>query len=354
MIFIGQMILNQTIGDCLINYFMKIVLNLILMFSIIGISFSQSKKEQIQILGSRLDSLILVQSFEKQNFENRKKELESSISISDQMTTELSNLLLFKKENLQNLIKENQKLDQDILSLKLELKSIEDSIQKIIDEEPFKFLDNSLINVSNEELIKLMRITSMDLGDEFREWNGYSFAEFKEESFKSTTGKQLFQLEGRKYCVVILEVNNQNTFVGAAGTTFIGLFEENNGLWRLLNKINTNFGGQMGNPSSFEKFSLMGDKTLAVQLSNFSQGQGSTYQARKIFVLINNEFVLVYQGDKHWDEGGRTGSMTNSSETEVSFIKSKTKFYDLQVNVQEGKKVKTTILKFNENSMKYE
>jgi hypothetical protein len=315
---------------------------------------AQSKKEQIQILSTRLDSLKTVQSSENLSYIKRKTELESSISNFDQRSSELLNTLSTKKENLQNQILENKKLEKDILALKLELKSIGDSIQKILDEQPIKFLESSLINLSNEELIKLMRIASMDLGDEFREWNGYSFVEFKEESFKSTTGKQLFQLGGKKYCVVILEVYNQNTFVGAAGTTFIGLFEENNGLWRLLNKINTNFGGQMGNPSSFEKFSLMGDKTLAVQLSNFSQGQGSTFEARKIFALINNEFDLVYQGDKHWDEGGRTGSMANSSDTEVSFIKNKFKVYDLQVKVREGKKVKTTILKFNENTMRYE
>lgn len=138
MIFIGQMILNQTIGDYLTNYFMKNVLNFILMFSIIGISFSQSKKEQIQILGSRLDSLILVQSFEKQKFDTRKTELESSIANSDQKTAELLKELSTKKENLQYQIQENQKLDQEILSLEYHLKSIEDSIQAIIDDQPTK------------------------------------------------------------------------------------------------------------------------------------------------------------------------------------------------------------------------
>ena len=128
--------------------------NIIYLFfiTVTGSFFSQSKKEQIQILSTRLDSLKKVQSIEKQNFEKRKTELESSISNFDQTTSELLNTLSTKKENLQYQITENKRLEQDILALKLELKSIEDSIQKILDEQPMQFLENSLINKSNFEL----------------------------------------------------------------------------------------------------------------------------------------------------------------------------------------------------------
>jgi hypothetical protein len=332
------------------------VLNYLVLFSCLNTySFSQSKKEQIQILGSRLDSLKTIQSNEKQSFEKRKNELESSKTLSHQKTAELLKTLSNKKENLQNQIQENQKLDQEILSLQSEFKSIEDSIQAIIDNRPIEFLDRSIFDKTEEEMIELINITSVDLGEEFKAWNGYSFVEFNKDPIKSITGIQLFQLGGKKYCTAILEVFNQNTFVGAAGTSFIVLFEENNGFWRLSKKINTYFGGQMGNPSSFEQFSLMGDKTLALELSNFSQGQGITNQYRMIYALINKEFVLVYQGDKHWDELGRTGSSANASDAIVTFMKSNSKFFDLQVKVrEEGKKVKTTILKFNESTMKYE
>ena len=320
---------------------------------------AQSKKEQIQILTNRLDSLILVQSFEKQNFETRKTELESSIANSDQKSIELLKTLSTKQENLQNQIQENQKLDQDILSLKLELKSIEDSIKIHLENQPIIFLDNSDLGKSDKEIIKLMNISNWDFYDGFFSfftiWNGSKNSNNANVlDFFGISGKQLFHLAGTKYCAVVLSVRNPETFVGSQGTSILALFKVSNGFWSLLGENDTYFGGQLGNPSEFEKFSLMEDKTLTVELSNFSQGQGSTHQYRMIYALINNEFVLVYQGDKHWDELGRTGSSANSSDTEVTFIKSKSKFSDLQVKVQEGKKVKTTTLKFNETTMKYE
>jgi hypothetical protein len=333
---------------------------LVLLFVFIGFSLfgnAQTKKEQIQILNTRLDSLKTVQSIEKQNFETRKNELESSIANSDQKSTELLKTLSTKQENLQNQIQENQKLDQDILSLKLELKSIEDSIQKILDGQPIKLLESSLINVSNEELIGLMNVSNSDFYEGFFTiWNGSNNSNnVNTIDYLEISGKQLFQLSGTKYCVAVVPVQSPNSFVSSEGTSILALFKINNGFWTLLSKYNTNFGGQLGNPPSFEKFSLMGDKNITLELSNFLQGQGSTHHQRMIFAILNNEFVSVYGGDKHYDEFGRAGSSANSSDTEVTFIKSNSKFFDLQVKVQEkGKKVKMTILKFNETTMKYE
>ena len=61
--------------------------------TVTGSFFSQSKKEHIQILSTRLDSLKTVQSQEKLSYEKRKTELESSISNYDQRTSELLNTL---------------------------------------------------------------------------------------------------------------------------------------------------------------------------------------------------------------------------------------------------------------------
>jgi hypothetical protein len=308
-------------------------------------------------LTTRLDSLKTVKSSEKLNFETRKKELESSISKSDQKTNELLKEISIKNENLQNQISENQKLDQDILSLKLELKSIEDSIQIHIDNQPIILLDNSYLGKSDNEIIKLLNISNSDFYEGFFTiWNGSNNTNnVNTIDYLEISGKQLFQLSGTKYCVAVVQVQSPNSFVSSEGTSILALFKINNGFWTLLSKYNTNFRGQLGNPSYLDKFSLMGDKTLAVELSNFSQCQGSTHRYRMIYALVNNEFVLVYQGDKHYDEFGRAGSLANSSDTEVTFMKSNSKFFDLQVKVQEkGKKVKTTIFKFNESTMKYE
>jgi outer membrane lipoprotein-sorting protein len=73
---------------------------LILMFYLVV--NAQSKKEQIQILSTRLDSLKTVQSFEKQNLETRKNKVEYSISNTDHKTTEILKMLSTNKENVQN------------------------------------------------------------------------------------------------------------------------------------------------------------------------------------------------------------------------------------------------------------
>jgi len=76
---------------------MKLLI-LLLFISVFSTLFSQSKKKQIQILSNRWDSLKAVQSTEKQNFETRKNELESSISNTDKSTDELLKTLANKKE----------------------------------------------------------------------------------------------------------------------------------------------------------------------------------------------------------------------------------------------------------------
>ena len=72
-------------------------------------------------MSNRWDSLKAVQSTEKQNFETRKNELESSISNTDKSTDELLKTLANKKENLRNEIQENKKLEINLLLLEQQL-----------------------------------------------------------------------------------------------------------------------------------------------------------------------------------------------------------------------------------------
>jgi hypothetical protein len=329
-----------------------IILRLVLLFVFIGFSLfgnAQTKKEQIQILNKRVDSLKTVKSSEKLNFETRKKELESSISKSNQKTNELLKTLSTKKENLQDQISENKKLEKDILSLKLELKTIQDSIQRIIDDQPIELLESSLINKSDEEIIQFFNInveeSTSDL--DYGLVRGY---------FIDLGGKQVFSLGGKKYCSLMLTITFPSFPVGFPGTTILGLLVENNGSWDLIKKTDVFFGGQAGNPSVLEKFCLVGEKCLAVVLNNFTQGQGAFYEQRKIFSLINNDFVQVYEGIKSGYDLVSTWSQNVDDEYDIEFKKStSSKYFDLiETKKSHGKKAKTTILKFNENLMKYE
>jgi hypothetical protein len=334
---------------------------LVLLFVFIGFSLfgnAQTKKEQIQILSTRLDSLKTVQSIEKQNFENRKKELESSIANSDQKTTELLKTLSTKKENLQNYILENQKLDQDILSLKLELKSIEDSIQAIIDEQPIKLLESSLINISNEELIYLMNVRDEDLGE--------AFVNPQNPEIKPTyqiIGKQLFKIKGNVYCLVAMGVTNPNTYHASSGTNYIACFEIKDNNWRLEYPAkNTEYIPSVGfgNPAWLEKFIMYGDKSLAIILEGGYTGTGISMGSRAIYGLDDtHKIFLLYNGQSYENDQANKGSnwfqnieIENNIKLQKSIL---SKYYDLiETEKSHGKIIKTTILKFNETTMKYE
>ena len=229
------------------------------------------------------------------------------------------------------------------------MKSIEDSIQAIIDDQPIKLLENSLINKSDEEIIQLFNINVEELTSDLDHGlvQGY---------FIDIVGKQVFSLRGGKYCSLMLTITFPSFPVGFPGTTIMGLLVENNGNWDLIKKTDVFFGGQAGNPSVLEKYCLVGEKCLAVVLSNFTQGQGSFFEQRKIFSLINNDFIQVYEGIKSGNDLASTWSQNVNDEYDIEFKKSsKSAYYDLiETKKSHGKKVKTTTLKFNETTIKYE
>lgn len=332
---------------------MRIVLLVLFLMTFLVLN-AQSKKEQIQILSTRLDSLKAVQSSENLSYIKRKTELESSISNYDERSSELLNTLSTKKENLQNQILENKELEKDILALKLELKSIEDSIQKILDDQPIKFLESSLINKSDEEIILLMNIRDIDLGTEFiKEWEPNRKPEY------SILGKQFFELQGKNYCLVIAGVQNPNDYHGAYGTNFITLFQIENSYWLMKNEpFNTNgpsFGG-WGNPALFIGVYKTGEFSLAVELEGGFTGSGCCSTGYRKIVVFNNGIISnAYEEYKH-DNDGLLLKTTYDYEYDISFQKStSSKYYDLiETKKNFGKKIKTTIFKFNENTMKYE
>lgn len=328
-------------------------------FSImIGISFSQSKKEQIQILTARLDSLKSIQSNEKESFEKRSNELESSISKNHQKISQLLELHLTNKESLRLEIQEDQRLDQEILSLQSELNSIEDNIQAIIDDQPIKLLESSLFNISNEELIRLMNVSVEDLGE--------SFINFQNPEIKPTyeiIGKQLYQLKGKVCCLVVMGVTNPNTYHASSGTNYIACFEINDFKWKLLHPAkNTEYNPSVGFgiPAWVDKFVLYGDQDLAIILQGGYMSTGYMMNYRAIYGVNNyNQVFLIYDGLTEENDQANFGSSffkNVDNEFIIKFQKSpNSKFYDLEeTKLSHGKKVKTTILKFNENTMKYE
>lgn len=323
---------------------MRLVLVMIFV-SLHLIGIAQSKKKQIQFLNAKIYSLIKVQYTEKQNFETRKTKLESSLSNSDYNTTKLLKTLSTKKEKLNNQIQENQKLEQEVLSLQMELKTIQDSIKTAINKMPCRLLDSGLINITNEKLINLMNVQDKDLGEDF-----VSYVSPDKKPIYEINGKQLFELKRELYCMVVMGVTNPNDFHGSHGTNFIACFKIKENQWSLVNPpFNTSVGSGWGNPASIEKFVLFGNQRLAVILEEGMGGQGSFYMGRIIYGLDNSRIQLIYSGEKSYSDD------YSNKNWDIKFIDNNSDYFNLEIiEKSHGKKVKTRILKFNEKSMKYE
>ena len=334
----------------------KILATFILFLANLG--FAQSKKEQIQLLTARLDSLKSIYTYDKQAYNEIINELELSINLKIKEISEFSISLAIDKTKLTNNIELNKQLDNEILSLRSQLKSFKDSLQEIINKQAIKLLDSRFIKKSNIELIQMMNVHDEDLGEEFVNQNDPEIKPIYE-----IIGKQLFELKGKKYCLVVVGVINPNDYHVSSGTNFIACFKIKEDQWTLLNPaMNTSYNPAVGfgNPAWIDKFVLFGDQSLAIILEGGYTGMGYSSGYRTIYGLNNlNQISLIYEGISGENDQVNEGSseFRNVDDTfEINFQKiSKANHYDLvEIKKSHGKKVKTRTYKFNENTFKYE
>ena len=332
----------------------KILATFILFLANLG--FAQSKKEQIQLLTARLDSLKSIYTYDKQAYNEIINELELSINSKNMKVSEFYISLAIDKTKLTSNIEQNEQFDKEILSLRSQLKSIKDSLQEIINKQAIKLLDSTFIKKSDIELIQMMNVHDEDLGEEFVDKYNPEIKPIYE-----IIGKQLFELKGKKYCLVVLGVNNPNDYHSSSGTNFMACFKIKEDQWTLLNPaIETFVFTKVGNAASVEEFVLFGYQSLAIILEGGECGGGSFYGYRKIYGLNNlNQISLIFEGDSYANDLGNKGysGFRNVDDTfEINFQKiSKANHYDLvEIKKSHGKKVKTRTYKFNESTFKYE
>ena len=314
-------------------------------------AYSQSKKEQIQILNTTLDSLKTVQYTEKQNFEKRKSELESSISNSDPKTTELLKTLSTKKEKLNNQIQENQKLGQDVLSLQIQLKSMQDSIKTAIKNQPIKLLGRIDDKKNDNELIQLFNLSLSDVPET---GTCSMFAKFV------IVGKQDFINGLDTFSCIILGANCEEVYNMNLGSNYIGLFKfSKNEYTEIFKPIYLGSGGYgSGYGAPLEAFKIMGRKNLCVILNSGYGGHGIFEENRTLYLINTSTIQAILTIEKHSDDQGNEGTSMFENfdmDWDIKFIDNNSDYFNLEIiEKSHGKKVKTRILKFNENSMKYE
>lgn len=320
---------------------------------IFSFAFTQNKKEQIQLLNARLDSLKTIQSTEKKSFEIGKNDYETSITKSNHKTTELLITLENKKENLDKQIQENRKLYQEISSFQHQLKSIEDSIQAIIDNQPIMLLDK-LDNKNNEELIEFFNISVLDVQHD----GCNSFEKF------SILGKQNFICGKDTFCCIVMGALCKEKIHPASGTNFIGLFRFSNGNYIKLINIEAKGSFGFGSCANLEGFKIIGRKNLCVILNNGYYGSGQSIEDRIFYSVDKSKIELMKIGTgeegigkKHeYFGGGNNNNFEGFIEWKIKFIESEKEFFDLELVEKESNKskLKTTTFKFNEKNLKYE
>lgn len=311
--------------------------------------FAQSKKQQIQFLHDRLEGLKKVQSEEKIIFDRKKSEMELSILNLNQKSVENSKIIAAKREEMKIQSQKNLILDQEILALKLEKKTIYDSIQKIIDERPIQLLGSNTILTPDEELIKLFDLNINEIETE----GCLSYNNFV------VVGKQNF-INGKDtmIAIVIGAICSENLHP-ITGTNYICLFKKNkNKFSRVLMPIQASASFGFGGCAELEGFGLMGRKSLYVILNGGYYGMGISEENRSIYLINNLTITNVLEIEKHYDDSANEGTMLYENivkDWEINFIDNHSEYFDIEVKEKShGKKIKITNLKFNHKTMKYE
>jgi hypothetical protein len=354
MIFIGQMILNQTIGDCLTNYFMKIVLNLIYMLSIIGISFSQSKKEQIQILNARLDSLKTIEINESKSFIQEKNNLTKEFNILQSQNELLTDSIQTVQNQMMSLDNELRETRNENIRLKNELKRIKDSIDLFWKNQTVQFIDSPLFSMSEEEIIHNMNITYEEIVKETQEeWGVTDLSSSNKDVLIKVIGNQYFEQDNKTYCMSVLGIDNKFGF--GPGPICAGVMVQAKNNWVLIDKIFEFPPTSSAEFTEIEKFRKIGKKIIGVETSQFLYPGKLSIINNSIFAYIENKIIKVYGGFIHSFNPDNNTYNVVERDFELLIIDNGNEFFDFKVNeIEKGKTPISYTLKLNPNTMRYE
>lgn len=233
-------------------------------------------------------------------------------------------------------------------------KNPEDNIQASSNEEKIKLLDKSFINLPDDELLNLINAHA-DLSSLFYENRDVSYNEIGFEII----GKQPYRLSNKTYCFVVVGVPNPATCHFCSGTNLIAVLQLIDSKWQIINKpFNTesNSGSSYGNYARFDNFYIVGNSTIAIEISGGGGNQGAMDVSRSIYLIDNNQISLVFDGQKFVCAPrylGDTVPMIN--DWDIKFIDAGTDIYDLvEEKKSEGKIISTRVLKFKKSSKKFE
>ena len=330
----------------------KIILSFYACF-ILSIAYSQNKKEQIEILNNRVDSLNGILISDRNT--NKQKEIEYK----EQMSTLQIQVEDSKKELLKKLMEikvlENDEMEKenliseltkqvDELKMKLEQQSLNSKIE-IIDAPSFSISNNRLIEITDSKMINPCPEMNV-LGEE---------------------GPEICKKEVTR--ITYFKKGNVTRFFACVGYPFIGshydigqngfvLAEYKNSKWTIIDFLQcqaTEGEGGWGNSLEIRDQFLLGKNSFVYDCSSCNGGFGYNGCEGFIVGFIDDKISVLLQGISEENNQASGEEPIIAWHYDYKPISSDNQLFELERKYYGvDKPVETKILKYNSQSMKFE
>lgn len=312
--------------------------------------YSQSKKEQIEFLKSKIDSLnnvINIQSISKDQNELRYNNEISNLQIAlKKSKTELDS----KQQEINGLINRLNKKDSLILNFENQISVLKSEIEKLSLSSKLELIDPPFFSISKDDLIS---ITDKKMIDPCPLSN-----------VLGEMGPQICKKEIKK--ITYFKIGNIVRFFACVGYSFNGahfdsgqngyvLAEFKDSKWELLDFLQNQPEASWGNSLDVEKQFILGINSIGFFSQSCGTAQGfTTCQSYLVGFFENKISILLNEISSENNQGSGTKPIINWK-FNYQPISSENKFYILERNyINLNKVIETKKMKYNFQSMKYE
>jgi|GEM_PF-6330116 len=327
-------------------------LNFLLAILVLSISgntaFSQSKKKQIEHLKFKLDSINQVLTSERNTNSIRDIELNKTIQKLEVKNSSIEQRL---KQSESEINKKNEILKDEnrkILNLTQEISSLQDSLNRTHSKNALQLIGDFELKLSDNEILQILESKNKE----------FKLKLIEGEKNIEIQGRQAFNLNGEKQCIVVLGIRGEDGSHGGMGTNALVNFTLKKNQWQIKSYEISSLNTQWGDYAELEGICSVGKENIAIVLSGYESGQGSAISERKIFLLYKEKFTEAHEGLNFENNSGEVGEFDPSyynHEYEISFKDTGKDFFDLiETFKSRGKYVSEKIYHFNDQTMKYE
>jgi hypothetical protein len=316
--------------------------------------FSQSKKEQIQMLNARLDSLKMIEINENKSFIEEKNNLTKEFNILQLQNELLTDSIKSVQNQMMSLDNELRETRNETIRIKNELNGIKDSIDLYWKNQSIQFIESPLFSMTEKEIINNTNIKYEEIIEESQEEFGDSYLSSSNKEFViKVIGNQYFEQDNKTYCMSVFNIDYKYGI--GPGPVCVGVLEYRENNWVIIDKV---FGFSPTPNAEFtklEKFIKIGKNTVGVEISQLLQPGKLTIIDNSILAFIDNKIIGVHSGFIHSFNPDYKNNTAVEKNCELLILDNGNDFFDFKIiETETGKTPITYILKLNPNTMRYE